>query len=47
MLTAEELEKKKKRDAERMWKKILAYYMMETYERYMTYAGMDKQPGGH
>ena len=31
MLTAEELEKKKKREAELMWKKILAYYMMETY----------------
>ena len=31
MLTAEELERKKKRDAEQIWKKILAYYMMETY----------------
>ena len=31
MPTAEELEKKKKREAELMWKKILAYYMMETY----------------
>ena len=31
MLTAEELEKKKKREAELQWKKILAYYMMETY----------------
>ena len=31
MLTPEELEKKKKREAELRWKKILAYYMMETY----------------
>ncbi len=31
MLAAEELERKKKRDAELMWRKILAYYMMETY----------------
>ncbi len=31
MLTAEELQKKKKREAELQWQKILAYYMMETY----------------
>ena len=31
MLTAEELEEKKKHEAELMWQKLLAYYMMETY----------------
>lgn len=31
MLTEEELRKKKEREAELQWQKILAYYMMETY----------------
>lgn len=31
MLTAEELRKKKRREEELQWQKILAYYMMETY----------------
>ncbi len=31
MLTAEELAKKKQREAELQWQRILAYYMMETY----------------
>ncbi len=31
MLTAEELRKKKEREAELQWRKILAYYMMDTY----------------
>ena len=31
MPTPEELEKKKKREAELWWKKVLAYYMMENY----------------
>ena len=31
MLTAKELEKKKRREAELQWKKILVYYMMEAY----------------
>lgn len=31
MLTAEELRRKKKREMELQWRKILAYYMMETY----------------
>ena len=31
MPTFEELERKKKREAELQWRKILAYYMMETY----------------
>lgn len=31
MLTAEEFEKKRKREAELRWRKLLAYYMMDTY----------------
>ena len=57
MLTAEEFEKKKKREAELQWRRVLAYYMMEFYvtkpqaqaeaELRNTYLAVSGYNGGH